>query len=71
MRLIVEAFGRAWLWSFHSSRTDESCEVSSQSEFEHAPVDPHSVGGGNFERRSDYEDALAGQRRFGFHGREE
>lgn len=70
MRLIVEAFGRAWALSLVHAKTGEDCEVSSQPDFEASPPhDPHGTGGGQFERRSDLEDLTA--RRFGFHGRKE
>lgn len=71
MRVIVELFGRAWMLNFQSGRMqDEDCEETSQEEFDVAPHDPHSVHGGQFERRSDLED-LVGERRFGFHGSQE
>ncbi len=70
MRVIVELFGRAWMFTVQSAKLTDAGEVSSQcgeEEYDRAPVDPHSVGGGQFERRSDFED-LADKARppFGF-----
>ena len=69
MRVIVEVFGRAWMLHLQSARVITPGEQDDGEEFDRAPVDPHSVGGGNFERRSDIEDAI-GKQRFGFHGSE-
>lgn len=66
VRVIVEILGRAWILQFQSARLVLP-EDTGDSEFEQAPMDPHSVGGGSFERRSDIEDAV-GKQRFGFHG---
>ena len=71
MRVIVELFGRTWMFTVQSARLSD-CEVSSQpAEFEQAPPqDPHAVHGGQFEQGSGADaytsDVVA--KRFGFHG---
>ena len=68
MRVIVELFGRAWMLNFQTGKMADDCEESSQEFEEPPPMDPHSVHGGQFERRGDFG--------FGFglgdsHGRQE
>jgi hypothetical protein len=73
MRVIVELFGRTWMFTLQSARLTE-CEVSSQTgEFEQPPPpDPHGVHGGQFEQGAGCDaftsDVVA--RGFGFRGRE-
>ena len=45
MRVIVELLGRAFVLQLAQAKITDSGE-----EFEHAPVDPHSVSGGQVER---------------------
>lgn len=77
MRIIVEAFGRAWGGEFNILRVKlvSPDDAPEQEEFEHVPTDPHSTLSAHIERRSDIEDAyghgqtLKAQRPFGFtHG---
>jgi hypothetical protein len=42
-RVIVEVFGRAFIFQFAQGKVH--VQESESDEFEHAPVDPHSVGG--------------------------
>lgn len=42
VRVIVEVFGRAVIFQFHQGKVSVQQD---DEEFEHAPVDPHSVGG--------------------------
>lgn len=44
MRVIVEVFGRACVFQFHQGKVIDD-PGDREEEFEHAPVDPHSVGG--------------------------
>lgn len=71
MRLIAEVFGKAWMFEFQSAKLVDPDEGSGEEEeFDRAPVDPHSVGGGQIERGpgadSFVSDIVA--RRFGFNG---
>lgn len=71
MRVIVEVFGRAYVLQFLQGTV--ATDDGEQEEFERAPVDPHSVGGGQVERGPGADafvsDVVAG-RKFGFgHGR--
>jgi hypothetical protein len=43
VRLIIEMFGRAAVFQFNQGRV--TVHEDDGEEFEHAPVDPHSVGG--------------------------
>jgi hypothetical protein len=70
MRVIVEVAGRAFVFQFLQGKV--TTDDSDEQEFEHAPVDPHSVGGGQVERGPGADafvsDVVAG-RKFGFsHG---
>ena len=42
VRVIVEVFGRAVIFQFHQGKVSVQPD---DEEFEHAPIDPHSVGG--------------------------
>lgn len=78
MRVIVEAFGRAFAWelSFAQVRVANAVEVhETAEEFEEAPpVDPHGTLAAQVERRSDLEDMAMGKQPegmilgFGFNG---
>lgn len=70
MRVIVEVFGRACVFQFHQGKV--VVQDDDEEEFEHVPVDPHSVGGGQVEHGPGADayvnDVVAGQK-FGFgHG---
>jgi hypothetical protein len=46
VRLIVEAFGRAWVASLDSAKVVEPAqEKEEKPDFQYAPVDPHTVAG--------------------------
>jgi hypothetical protein len=47
VRIIVEVLGRTLVLQFAQGRT---AQPEQEEEFSRAPVDPHSVGGGQFEQ---------------------
>lgn len=49
MRIIVEAFGKAYILQFQQATVTKADEE----EFERAPIDPHSTGGCIAENASD------------------
>ncbi len=75
MKVVLEAFGRIVVFSLQAAKLSdgEDCEETSQPEFDHIPVDPHSVGGGLIEHGPGADSYISDvmSRRFGFHGRQD
>jgi len=72
VRVIVEAFGRAWMLTLQGAKIVTPGEVEDD-EFEQAPpIDPHGTGGCQVERGpgADAFTSDVVNRRFGFHGSE-
>lgn len=73
MRVIIELFGRAFVvQAFQGKVADTDDELETRGEFEHVPVDPHSVGGGFIEHAEPVSASIHATdpiaRKFGFHG---
>ena len=76
MRVIVEVFGRAWMFEGQSVKLAAPGEVSSQSEgFEQAPPhDPHGTLSAQVERgcgADSFTSDVVGKQGFGFRGKQE
>jgi hypothetical protein len=69
MRLILEVMGRVVGFEaslLHVKMVSSDDQHEQEQEFEHVPMDPHGTLASQVERRSDLEDLIGQERKFGF-----